>query len=106
MGELDFEVFDRIQALNVRPRRVLCDAVVPGMADRGYGRIVNVTSIFSVVSKSRRASYTTSKFALWGFTRALALDYADRGVIANCVAPGFIETEMTQRMLDRTESAK
>lgn len=99
VGELDFAVFDRIQALNVRAPAVLCDAIVPGMAERGFGRVVNVTSIFSVVSKSRRASYTTSKFALLGFTRALALDYADRGIIANCVAPGFIETEMTQRML-------
>lgn len=99
VGELDMATFDRILTINVRAPVALCNAIVPGMAARNYGRIVNITSIFSEVSKSRRASYATSKFALLGFTRTLALDYADRGVVANCVAPGIIETEMTQRML-------
>jgi 3-oxoacyl-[acyl-carrier protein] reductase len=69
------------------------------MAKRGYGRVVNMTSIFSLVSKSSRASYATSKFALVGFTRTLALDFASSGVLANSIGPGFIETEMTRRML-------
>ena len=99
VGELDMEVFDRIMQVNLRGAIVLCDAIVPGMADRGYGRVINITSIFSQVSKARRAPYATSKFALLGFTRTLALDYAPNGVLANCVGPGFIETEMTQRML-------
>ena len=93
------DVFDRILRVNLRAAVVLCDALVPKMAERGYGRVVNVTSIFSQVSKSGRASYATSKFALFGFTRTMALDFAPRGVLANCIGPGFIETEMTQRML-------
>ncbi len=99
VGELDLKEFDRILNVNLRGAATLCRALVPGMAERGYGRIVNITSIFSMVSKACRAPYATSKFALLGFTRTLALDYADRGVLANCVAPGFINTEMTERML-------
>lgn len=99
VGELDMPAFDRIMNVNLRGAAVLCRALVPGMAARGYGRVVNITSIFSQVSKRRRAPYTTSKFALLGFTRTLALDYAEHNVLANCVAPGFINTEMTDRML-------
>lgn len=99
VGELDMKEFDRILDVNLRGAVVLSRAIVPGMAARGYGRVVSISSVFSQFSKARRASYTTSKFALLGFTRTLALDYADRGVLANCVAPGFIGTEMTERAL-------
>lgn len=99
VGELDMPAFDQILDINLRGAAVLCRALVPGMAARGYGRVVNITSIFSLVSKRHRAPYTTSKFALLGFTRTLALDYAEKNVLANCVAPGFISTEMTERML-------
>jgi 3-oxoacyl-[acyl-carrier protein] reductase len=99
VGEIDLDAFDRILAVNLQAPAVLCNAIVPGMAERGYGRVVNISSIFSEVSRPRRAGYSASKFGLVGFTKALALDHADRGVLANCVAPGFIGTELTQRML-------
>jgi 3-oxoacyl-[acyl-carrier protein] reductase len=60
---------------------------------------VNIASIWSVIGKQARATYATSKSALVGFTRGLALDYADKGVLANAVSPGFIGTEMTNRMM-------
>ena len=99
VGEIDIGEFDRMMNVNLRGAVMLCRAVVPGMAERGYGRVVNLTSIFSEVSKTRRAGYATSKFALKGFTKTLALDYATRNVLANSIAPGFIRTEMTERML-------
>lgn len=99
VGEIDMADFDRVMSVNLRAPVALCRAIVPGMAQRGFGRIVNVGSIFSVIGKSRRAAYASSKFAIAGFTKTLALDYAARGVIANCVAPGLIETEMTRTML-------
>ena len=99
VGDLSMSDFDRVIAVNLRAPVVLCRALVPGMAQRGFGRIVNIGSVFSQVSKSGRASYATSKFAVAGFTRTLALDYARAGVLANCVAPGVIETDMTHRML-------
>jgi NAD(P)-dependent dehydrogenase (short-subunit alcohol dehydrogenase family) len=99
VGEIDMVDFDRVMAVNLRAPVVLSRALVPGMAARGFGRIVNIGSIFSQVGKSRRAAYASSKFAIAGFTRTLALDYAQYGVLANCVAPGLIETEMTRTML-------
>jgi 3-oxoacyl-[acyl-carrier protein] reductase len=98
-GELSLADWDRIQAVNVRAPMVLCRALIRGMAERGYGRIVNISSVFGDVSRSQRASYTASKYALRGLTRTLALDYASRGVLVNAVAPGFIDTELTRTVL-------
>jgi 3-oxoacyl-[acyl-carrier protein] reductase len=97
--ELPPEVFDRIQAVNLRAPFRLCQAALPGMKDRGWGRIVNITSIFGVVSKEFRAPYSASKFGLDGMTAALAAEVASYGILANCVAPGFIDTELTRRIL-------
>jgi len=97
--EIDLDVFDRIHAVNVRAPMLLCRAVVGGMRTRGWGRIVNISSIFSIVTKEHRAPYATSKCALVGLTSALAVEVAMDGVLANCVAPGFIDTEMTRRIL-------
>lgn len=93
------EDFDAIYSVNLRAPMVVCRAVLPAMRERSWGRIVNVTSIFSVVSKSGRASYSASKFGLAGMTAALAVEVAEDGVLANCVAPGFVDTELTRRVL-------
>ncbi len=69
------------------------------MRTRGWGRIVNLASIFGVISKPQRGAYSTSKFALDGMTAALAVEVASEGILANCVAPGFVDTELTHRIL-------
>ena len=104
-GEVDMHDWDRIQRVNVRAPMLLCRAIAPLMAARGYGRIVNITSIFGHVSRAKRIAYSTSKSALIGLTRALALDYAARNVLANSLAPGFIDTEMTRSILSAAERA-
>ena len=91
--------FDWIHDVNLRSAFVLCRAVVPGMRARHWGRIVNITSIFGMVSKAHRAAYSASKFGLDGLTAALAAEVAEDGVLANCVAPGFIDTELTRSVL-------
>lgn len=93
------EDFDRIQLVNVRAPFLLCQAVIPHMQKQGWGRIVNVSSIFGKISKEHRASYSTSKFAIDGMTAALAAEVAKYGILANCVAPGFIDTELTRNVL-------
>jgi 3-oxoacyl-[acyl-carrier protein] reductase len=98
-AEIDPADFDRVQEVNVRGPMLLSRALLPGMRERGWGRIVNVSSVFGVVSRAGRASYSTSKFGLDGMTAALAAEAAPDGVLANCVAPGFIDTELTRRVL-------
>jgi NAD(P)-dependent dehydrogenase (short-subunit alcohol dehydrogenase family) len=91
--------FRLIQQVNVFAPFMLCQAAIPAMARRGWGRIVNVSSIWGKVSKAYRASYSASKFALDGMTVALAAEHSANGILANCVAPGFINTELTREVL-------
>jgi 3-oxoacyl-[acyl-carrier protein] reductase len=97
--EYDPADFLRIQQVNVMAPFLLCRAVVPGMQQRRFGRIVNITSVWGVVSKAGRSAYSTSKFGLFGLTRALALEVAVDNVLINCLAPGFVDTELTRRVL-------
>ncbi len=94
--------FDRIQQVNVRAPFLLCRAVLPAMRRKGWGRIVNITSVFGKISKELRAAYSASKFALDGMTVALAAEVARNGVLANCVAPGVIDTDLTRQILGET----
>jgi NAD(P)-dependent dehydrogenase (short-subunit alcohol dehydrogenase family) len=98
-AEIEPDDFDRIQRVNVRAPFLLCRAVVSGMRKRGWGRIVNVASVFGSISKEQRGSYSASKFALDGLTSALAAEVASDGVLANCVSPGFIDTALTRKVL-------
>ena len=99
LDQYDPEDFAKIQQVNVTAPFVLCRAVIPGMRQRKFGRIVNIASIFSLVSKAGRSAYSTSKFGLFGLTRALALEVAADNVLVNCLSPGFVETQMTTRTL-------
>ena len=70
-------------------------AVIKGMMKRRAGWIVNITSVVGLTGNKGQANYAASKAGLIGFTKSVAKEYASRGVLANCVAPGFIETDMT-----------
>jgi len=98
-AEIAIEDFDRIQDVNLRAAFRLCQAVLPGMRKKQWGRIVNISSIFGKIAKEFRASYAASKFGLDGMTAALAAEVASEGILANCVAPGFIDTDLTRRIL-------
>lgn len=91
--------FLKIQQVNLFAPFCLSQAVVPGMKSKGWGRIVNVSSIWGKKSKEYRAAYSASKFALDGMTLAVALEHAIDGILANCVAPGFTDTELTRQTL-------
>ena len=68
------------------------------MKKLGFGRIINLTSIWSKISKSGITAYSTSKFALDGMTKGIAAEYAKDGILANCVSPGYVETETRKKM--------
>lgn len=97
--DIDPEDFRSIQQVNVFAPFMLCQAAIPAMKQKGWGRIVNVSSIWGKISMAHRASYSASKFALDGLTVALAAEHSADGIIANCIAPGFIDTDLTHRML-------
>jgi NAD(P)-dependent dehydrogenase (short-subunit alcohol dehydrogenase family) len=98
-AEIDLADFDRIHEVNVRAPLLLCRALVGPMRAAGWGRIVNIGSVFGTVSKEERASYSASKFGLDGLTAALAAEVAADGVLVNTVSPGFVDTELTRRVL-------
>ncbi|EQC45821.1 oxidoreductase, short chain dehydrogenase/reductase family protein [Bacteriovorax sp. BSW11_IV] len=101
--EIATEDFDNIQLINVKRPFELVKAVIPHMRENNWGRIVNITSIFGHVTRSKRLSYTTSKFAIKGMTKTLAVDYAADNVLVNSVGPGFIDTELTRTILSQAE---
>ena len=79
--------------------------VIKGMMKRRSGRIINITSIVGLTGNKGQANYAASKAGLVGFTKSVAKEYASRGVLANCVAPGFIETDMTSGLPDEARAA-
>jgi acetoacetyl-CoA reductase len=80
-------------------------AVLEHMIERGSGRIVNISSVIGETGNVGQANYAASKAGLFGFTKSLALEMATRGITVNCVAPGFIATEMV-RAIPETALAK
>ncbi len=99
-AEIDPTDFEEIQRINVTAPFRICRAAVPHMKTAGWGRIVNIASVWSKIGKELRAPYATSKFGLVGMTAALAAEVTEFGILANCVSPGVIETEMTRSVLN------
>ena len=83
---------DRLLAVNVRGIFNCCKAFVPAMLERKSGSVINMASIAGVVAVRERLAYTTTKFAVVGLTKALALDHSHTGVRFNCICPGRVET--------------
>ena len=96
---IDPTIFAQIQQVNVVAPLRFSQAVLGGMRAKGWGRIVSISSIFGKISKAHRASYSTSKFGLDGMMAALAAEVAAEGILVNCAAPGFTETDLTRSML-------
>ena len=98
-SSIDIEDFDRILRINLRAPFQICQAVIPYMEKIKWGRIVNLTSVFGNISKEYRAAYSSSKFGLDGMTVALAAEVSEKGILANSVGPGVIDTDMTREVL-------
>jgi 3-oxoacyl-[acyl-carrier protein] reductase len=81
----------------------LLHGIMPGMKDRRYGRVVNVESVYAIISREKRLSYASSKSALSGLTRTLAVEYGKHNILVNAVLPGYVLTEMTQKNLSQSE---
>jgi NAD(P)-dependent dehydrogenase (short-subunit alcohol dehydrogenase family) len=97
------EDFDELIATTVRGTFLVSQAVGQRMVEHGEGRIVSVSSQMGTVGYPGRAAYCTSKAAVDGMTRALAVEWAQYGVTVNAVAPTFVETPMTEKMFENEE---
>ena len=101
---LDDDDWDVVLDANLKGAFHTTRAVIKGMMKRRSGRIINITSVVGLTGNKGQANYAASKAGLIGFTKSVAREYAARGILANCVAPGFIETEMTAALPDEARA--
>jgi NAD(P)-dependent dehydrogenase (short-subunit alcohol dehydrogenase family) len=106
IDEIRDEDWDRILELNLTSVMALTRALVPQMKARRWGRIIHISSVMGMVSKSGRNSYSATKSALMGLARASALDLGPHGITVNCIAPGPFLTDLPGRLLSTAEKEK
>ncbi|MDF2440959.1 MAG: 2-keto-3-deoxy-L-fuconate dehydrogenase [Abditibacteriota bacterium] len=97
--ECNADDLDRLYAVNVRGVFNGCKQFLPGMIEQGGGAIVNMASIGGITGVRDRLAYCTTKFAVVGLTKAIAIDHAHQGVRANCICPARVETPFVQARL-------
>lgn len=97
------EDLDALLQINLRAPFLVSQAVGRVMKRNGYGRIVNIASIWGVITRARRSAYTTTKSGLVGMTRTVAVDLAPYNVLVNAVSPGFVLTELTRNTVPEEE---
>jgi 3-oxoacyl-[acyl-carrier protein] reductase len=97
--------FDAVIDTNLRAVFRLCRAVTRPMMKQRHGRIINITSVVGAMGNPGQANYAASKAGVAGMTRALAKELGSRGITVNCVAPGFIETDMTAALPEAQQQA-
>jgi 3-oxoacyl-[acyl-carrier protein] reductase len=103
--QLRDEDWDQVIAINLSATFRLARAAVRGMMRRRFGRVIAITSVVGATGNPGQANYVAAKAGIAGMTKAIAAEYAKRGVTANCVAPGFVVTPMTEKLNDKQREA-
>jgi len=99
------EEFDSVIRVNLKGTFNTTRAVLPSMIKNRWGRIVNISSVIGIIGNKGQANYAASKAGIIGFTKSVAKEVATRGITVNAIAPGFIETEMTEKLPDDIKAA-
>jgi len=99
------EEWDAVMSTNLRSVFQLCKLAVRPMMKARWGRIVNVTSVVGHAGNGGQTNYAAAKAGLTGFSKSLAREVGSRGITVNCVAPGFIDTDMTRALTDAQREA-
>jgi 3-oxoacyl-[acyl-carrier protein] reductase len=95
------EEWDQVLAVDLTSAFVLSRTALRGMMRRQWGRVINITSISGVLGNPGQANYAAAKAGMIGMTKSLAREVATRGITANCIAPGFIKTPMTDALTEK-----
>ena len=103
--QLRDEDWEQVININLTATFRLARAATRGMMRRRFGRIIGITSVVGVTGNPGQTNYTAAKAGMVGMIKSLAQEYAKRGVTANCVAPGFIATPMTDKLNDKQREA-
>jgi 3-oxoacyl-[acyl-carrier protein] reductase len=103
--QLRDEEWDAVLAIDLTATFRLARAAVRGMMRRRFGRVIGITSIVGVTGNPGQVNYSAAKAGMTGMMKSIAQEYAKRGVTANCIAPGFIATPMTDKLNEKQREA-
>lgn len=95
--DIDTTTWADMQQVNLTAPLQLIQAVTPHMKAQGWGRILNISSIFGLVTKEKRAAYSTTKAAINALTRSAAVEFGPHGILVNSLCPGYVDTELTRK---------
>ena len=101
LHRMDFEQWNAVLQTNLSSCYNMCRNVIDGMRERGFGRIVNIGSVNGQAGQYGQVNYAAAKSGIHGFTKALALEGAAKGVTVNAIAPGYVDTDMVRAVPEK-----
>ena len=103
--QLSDDEWDKVIAVNLTATFRLARAAVKGMMRRRFGRVIGISSVVGFTGNAGQGNYTASKAGIVGMLKSVAWEYARRNVTANCIAPGMIKSDMTDKLNDKQREA-